>query len=933
MSDGTRRLVAIVVLSAKRGINNVRMLLLPLIGLVVAVSLVTSIPLYAHGTLERLLHQKLFPSENRPIGAVWLRHVEQVSSHATPAEYTALNDYLSRNFAGLVSIPELRYVQYVAGDSYVFWPANNTGFVPTNQRHYGVVAWQSDLVKHVKIVQGQAFTDAPTPAGRDIPVLMNAATAANEGLAVGDRIIYSDADKYNPNGAFLHVVGIWQPIDANDPYWLYDPDLFSTTLFVNQADLFGRVFRQLPNAPHEYSWYGVFDANQIHSVTVREVLSGLDELTFRATQLMPGTTINSQLPSALSDFEDTAALLNVLLVILSIPTIVVSLYYVSSTIGLTIDRQRNEIALLKSRGAATLQIVGMYLIQGLLLGGVALIVGPLVGMAIAELMGDSYGFLLFAQRPPIPIWLDPETVRYALGAVALSVLAALLPAIGAARHSIVTYKQEIARTRLTPLWQRYFVDVLLLAMAGYGYRSLTQTQSVISFAPVSFTQNQATLFIDPLTILVPSLAIFGAALFFVRIFPLLSAGVSLIAGLVAGAPIVLALRQIARTPRQFSSLVLLLTMTLALGTFSASAARTIDRNFSEKVYYGEPADLAVTEKWDFDPDTQVYHEPPLTAHEVPGVVAWSPWNSYTVVPARDSTRTKDQLLAIDRLTFPAVGWWRSDFADEPLGGLMNALGISPDAVLVDQAFLTKFQFHVGDIVTLNFQDTPVDFYIAGTIKEFPTLYPDQSFIFVANLSYINDQIGLAPYKSWYKLDSNVGAGTVVDELKKNGLVPIDIQNSRSDVNLGRTDPQRTGLFGTLSIGFVVAALLTVLGFFLYSFLSFERRLLQMGILRAMGLTVRELFGLLMFEQIYLILLGVAVGTGLGVYAGDLFIPFFQISTGFQNAIPPFVVTTAWPDIFRIYILLGVMLVFGLVGTATLIRRMKLYRTVKLGEET
>jgi len=145
--------------------------------------------------------------------------------------------------------------------------------------------------------------------------------------------------------------------------------------------------------------------------------------------------------------------------------------------------------------------------------------------------------------------------------------------------------------------------------------------------------------------------------------------------------------------------------------------------------------------------------------------------------------------------------------------------------------------------------------------------------------------------------------------------------------------QRTGLFGILSIGFAVAVLLTVLGFFLHSFLSFERRILTMGILRAMGLTVRQLFGLLMFEQIYLVLLGAGVGTGLGVFAGELFIPFFQVSTGFQNAVPPFVVDTAWQDVVRIYVVLGFMLAIGLVGTAALIARMKLYRTIKLGEDS
>jgi putative ABC transport system permease protein len=374
-------------------------------------------------------------------------------------------------------------------------------------------------------------------------------------------------------------------------------------------------------------------------------------------------------------------------------------------------------------------------------------------------------------------------------------------------------------------------------------------------------------------------------------------------------------------------------MTLALGAFSASAAHTIDRNFSEQVYYKEPADLTISEAWDYDQATGIWHEPPLQAHQVPGVQAYSMWNNFTVVPQQGNNAPKSQLLGVDRLTLPKVLWWRSDFSREPLGALMNSLAVSDQAILVQPQFLAQYQLHVGDTLTLLFDTTPVDFYIADTIDEFPTLYPNQGFIFVANLNYIDDQIGIQPYQVWFKLDPDAKAADVVDALNKNGVRIIEITNSRIDVNASRLDPQRTGLFGVLSVGFVVAAVLTVLGFFLYSFLSFERRLLQMGILRAMGLSVRQLFGLLMFEQIYLIILGVAVGTGLGVFAGRLFIPFFQISTGFANAIPPFIVETAWSDVMRIYVILGVMLAVGLFSTAILIARMRLYRTVKLGEES
>jgi putative ABC transport system permease protein len=927
------RLLAIFQLVLKRSLNNVRLLTAAFVGLIIAVSIVSAVPLYTHGTLERLLRDRLATSDKRPAGTVWLRHLEDSQNHATLDQYNQLNSYVDNNIQWIVDLPMQKYVHYVAGDVYVFWPADQQGFIPQAQRRYGYVAWQSDLMQHVKIVQGEGIKEQLTPAGQDIPVVMNQTTADELHLTVGDRLIYSDVEQYNPQGVIVKIVGLWVPTDPNDSYWLYDPYLFNNVLFSSNQDLFGRIFTKLPKAPHEFSWYAIFDPNAIHTVNESRVLSGLQFLNTRSNILMTGVTEYPALMTTLSEFQERAFLLNLLLFVLSVPMVVVVLYYIATSVGMIVDRQRNEIALLKSRGASTFQIIGIYLTEGILLGILAMIVGPIIGMGVAELIGDSYGFLLFAQRPPLPLWLDQQTIQYAVGAVVLSVLASLLPAIGAARHSIVSYKQGLARSTQLPLWQRFFVDFLLLAISGYGYRLLSQNQSIITVGQATNGAQQQKLFIDPLTLLVPSVAIFGAALLFLRIFPLLSAGISRVANTFAGAPTVLALRQISRTPRAYSSLILLLTMTLALGAFSASAAHTIDRNFSEQVYYKEPADLTTWEAWDYDDTLGVFNAPPVTSHQVKGVEAYSTWNDYTVIPQNSKSQDKAQLVAIDRLTYPHVTWWRNDFAHDSLGGLMNALAVSPQAILVQQSFLDQYQLHVGDTVTLIFDQTPVDFYIADTINEFPTLYPNNGYIFVANLDYIYDAIGQSPYHVWYKLNPNVRVADVINELRNNGVKVINIQNSQLDVNADRLDPQRTGLFGVLSIGFCVAALLTVLGFFLYSFLSFERRLLQMGILRAMGLTVRQLFSMLMFEQIYLIALGVAVGTGLGVYAGKLFIPFFQVSTGFQNAIPPFVVEVAWGDVLRIYVILGLMLSVGLISTGVLITRMKLYRTVKLGEES
>ena len=59
----------------------------------------------------------------------------------------------------------------------------------------------------------------------------------------------------------------------------------------------------------------------------------------------------------------------------------------------------------------------------------------------------------------------------------------------------------------------------------------------------------------------------------------------------------------------------------------------------------------------------------------------------------------------------------------------------------------------------------------------------------------------------------------------------------------------------LSVGFLAAALLTVLGFFLYALFSFRRRFIEMGVLRAVGLSAGQMTVFLASELAFLIVVG------------------------------------------------------------------------------
>jgi putative ABC transport system permease protein len=240
--------------------------------------------------------------------------------------------------------------------------------------------------------------------------------------------------------------------------------------------------------------------------------------------------------------------------------------------------------------------------------------------------------------------------------------------------------------------------------------------------------------------------------------------------------------------------------------------------------------------------------------------------------------------------------------------------------------------------------------IAGAFELFPSWYPDLGPIFVGNLEDLYLQSGAEyPHEIWMKTGPSASAEDIIyavrgysvmldpladqTRLVQNGLNTFVTAWSSTDLNIRAEQrrPERQGLFGLLSVGFMAAAILTVLGFLLYALFSFRRRFIEMGMLRAIGLSVRQMIELLAAELAFLILLGIGVGTVLGVFASKLFVPYLQIGSSAQAQFPPFQIVIAWSSIFQIYALFFILFLAALGGLVSLLMRMKIFQAIKLGE--
>jgi putative ABC transport system permease protein len=330
---------------------------------------------------------------------------------------------------------------------------------------------------------------------------------------------------------------------------------------------------------------------------------------------------------------------------------------------------------------------------------------------------------------------------------------------------------------------------------------------------------------------------------------------------------------------------------------------------------------------------------PVSEHlKVPEIKGATRVGSYPVTAVIGKSSASGRFFGIDRLEYPSVGFFRRDFAYNTLGVLMNQLAATSSAVLVSPNFMADYALNYGDKVQLSVsawgERKNIEFTISDVVYYFPTFYPEeeQQYLFVGNLDYIFEQMGgMFPYDVWIKTGENVDPKEIEQQLYDLDIRVTSMNGSREGIEKEQSQPERTGVFGILSVGFVAAALLTVLGFLLHSFISFRRRVIEFGVLRAIGLSVGQMIGFLGIEQLLLILTGVTAGTVLGVAVSNLFIPFLQVGTARNVNIPPFVVLIAWTDIFKIYAAFAAMLLVAIAGMIWFLMRLRIFEAVKMGE--
>lgn len=930
-----------------------------LLGLIVAVSFTVSIPMYADGALKRVVSKTLEDnSAAMPAGSLSIKYQATGGTKTDPKELKEVDRYIREDVKAQVGFPAQIFVNARSLRGTEVYPVDPSK-VDASRVRTMTLGSLSDLNDRVEWTLGKEYEDGEQNGTLQV-VMMEEAMYRND-LHIGDELEYPVTG--TDTVLKVKLVGTFKPKEDTSAYWFQGLEGMMNSLYVSPAT-FDHLMEQKKLPISVSSWYYAFDLREVKTSQLSSLSSMLERLNIDLYQKLKGTQVEISFAKVLNEFRSQSVQLQMMLFTLAAPMIAMVFYYIAMNASQSLEKQQSDIAVLRSRGASTRQIIWLYLLEGIILGLLALALAPIFGWFMAKSIGSANGFLEFVNRKSIPVGFTTDAVLFGVAAVVIALFASIIPAVVFARSSIVNLKQKMARSDRKPVWQRWFLDVLLLGLAGYGYYLLNERQLLTFQSGVSSDQLQ----VQPFLFFVPALAIFACGLFFLRVFPLILKIVQWIGGKLLPVPLYLTLTQLSRSAKTYYPLMILLILTLGLGVYNASAARTIDINSTERTLYKYGTDVVIQTVWESEQEIirdkdngkgnnrgggggnpgqggggnqppkagkTIYTEPPFELFKkMPGVEGAArvlKTKGNVIISGRSIGQ--GEIMGIDNVDFSKVAWFRQDLFPSHPFHYLDALGkYTESAVIIPSNVAKQYQLKEGDIISIGFGEQLVEFVIVGVLPYWPSMYPDEKPFFIANLDYIYDQVPITPYEVWLKMKDKAPLGPVLTELQKKGIEIFSRTDVRSELATQSKHPTRGGVFGILSMGFLISVIISLIGYLLFWFFNLTRRVLQFGILRAMGLSRRQLTGMLLLEQLFTAGLSILLGILLGKVASRLFLPFLQTAESSKMQVPPFRIVFESRDTIQLYIVVGVMIFTGATLLFMHIRRLRVHQAVKMGEE-
>jgi putative ABC transport system permease protein len=612
----------------------------------------------------------------------------------------------------------------------------------------------------------------------------------------------------------------------------------------------------LPTAQRLFDKHGKLDEIAVSTrtgVSNQELLSEIREI------LPPGTQVHTGTVQASDDAKDTdefiSFLQNFLLAFGGVALFVGS-FVIANSLSITIAQRTRELATLRTLGASRRQVLRSIVLEALVIGIIASVIGLFLGLGLAKglfSLFDAVGFTL----PNSGLTFETRTIVVALVVGILVTLVASLrpavratrvPPIAAVREGATLPESRFARFRLPASGL-----LTLLGFAGLLWGL---------FAPDLGTV-KVLLFMLGGALLV----FFGVALLSVRLVRPLASALGWPATRIGGAAGSLARDNSQRNPQRTSSTASALMIGLALVTLVSVLAAGIVSSFKGSVDdLWKNADYAITAQNNFSPIPTRASE---AIAKTPGVTAVG---NVRGGQARSFGDTSN-LTAVDPPTAEmfSIDWKEgSDAVPRTLGA---------NGAFVDDGYADDHHLGLGSSIELTFPSgVRKDFVVKG-IFDPPAGGSPFGPVTISAAAF--DKVIDQP-RNLYSFVLMEGGQSKANEAALERTLNT-YPNAKAQTREEFIDNQISGLSSVLNILYVLLALSVVVSLFGIVntlVLTVFERTREIGMLRAIGMTRRQVRRMIRHESVITSLIGGAIGIVLGIVLAGLLIArvdFIQFS--------------------------------------------------------
>jgi putative ABC transport system permease protein len=576
----------------------------------------------------------------------------------------------------------------------------------------------------------------------------------------------------------------------------------------------------------------------------------------RIEQVVPPTlrveTAEENANRSSDEIHDDLGFLPIFLGVFAAVALIVGAFVIFNTFSITVAQRVREYGLLRTLGASRRQVLSSVIVEAALIGLIGAVLGVLGGLLFArgiEALFNAIGIGL----PTTALVVATRTVVVSLLiGIAVTLIAVLNPALRSTRVPPIAAMQEL---ELTASRRRSIVTVAIAWLLMVGGLALVL---VGLFADIA-DSGQAALMLGGGAALV----LFGVSLYSPRLVRPLAAFIGAPLERLRGLTGRLARENSQRNPSRTAATAAALMIGLALVAFVTVFAAGLKASIADAIDNSFQGQLEIQNTNGYDPIPKAVA---ANVRKVPGVETVSTLETTQIKV--DGVGGEPRASGLDPATAGQV--LEIDFQGDTSGQTLGALTSSQ--TIVDQSFADSNGLDVGDsIQALGQTGTRARFRIVGEFKDSADLLG----------SLIVTQEAMARYFAvtqdtfdFVKLAPGADASAVqdrIDALLTQQFPTAEVLN-QEELKQNQED-QINPLLGLVYALLSLAIVVSLFGIANTLALSIYERTRELGMLRAVGMSRRQVRRMIRYESVITALIGAVLGMVLGlIFAALMSVP-------------------------------------------------------------